>query len=65
MTHALIVGYKVIVMPSFDLEAYCRAVQEYKVTFAHLVPPIVLALSKSPVVNKYYLSFVKMALSGM
>lgn len=65
MTHALLVGYKAIVMPSFDLEAYCSAVQEYKVTFAHLVPPIVLALSKSPAVDKYDLSSVKMALSGM
>jgi acyl-coenzyme A synthetase/AMP-(fatty) acid ligase len=58
------VGYKAIVMPSFDLEAYCRAVEEYKVTFAHLVPPIILALSKSPLVDKYDLSSVKMALSG-
>jgi acyl-CoA synthetase (AMP-forming)/AMP-acid ligase II len=65
MTHALLVGYKAIVMPGFDLEAYCRAIQEYKATVAPVVSPIVLALSKSPIVDKYDLSSVKMAVSGM
>jgi 4-coumarate--CoA ligase len=64
MTHPLKVGYKAIVMPSFDLEAYCRTIQEHRVTFLHMVPPIVLALSKSPVVNKYDLSSVKCAVAG-
>lgn len=64
MTHALMLGYKAVVMPSFDLEAYCRMVQEHRVTVCHIVPPIVLALSKSPIVEKYDLSSVKMAIAG-
>lgn len=64
MTHALIVGYKAVVMPAFALEEYCGLIQEHKVTFLHVVPPVVLALSKSPVVDKYDLSSVKMAVSG-
>ncbi|KAE9379106.1 acetyl-CoA synthetase-like protein [Stipitochalara longipes BDJ] len=64
MTHALMIGCKAIVMPSFDLEAYCRTIQEHRVTFLYMVPPIVLALSKSPVVDKYDLSSVKMGVAG-
>jgi 4-coumarate--CoA ligase len=64
MTHALMIGYKAVVMPSFDLEAYCRMVQEQRVTVCHMVPPIVLALSKSPIVDKYDLSSVRMAIAG-
>ena len=51
-------------MPSFDLEAYCRTIQEHRVTFLYMVPPIVLGLSKSPVVDKYDLSSVKMGVAG-
>lgn len=64
MTHALKIGYKAIVMPSFDLEAYCRTIQEHRVTCLHMVPPIVLALSKSPVVDKYDLSSVRSGIAG-
>jgi 4-coumarate--CoA ligase len=65
MTHALMLGYKAVIMPGFDLEVYCRAIQEHKANVLHIVPPIVLALSKSPLVEKYDLSSVKMAISGM
>jgi 4-coumarate--CoA ligase len=64
MTHPLKIGYNAIVMPSFDLEAYCRTIQEHRVTFLYMVPPIVLALSKSPVVDNYDLSSVKMGVAG-
>ena len=43
-------------MPRFDLEGFLGLVQEHRATKAHLVPPIVLALAKSPVVERYDLS---------
>lgn len=55
---------KAIVMPNFELEAYCRTIQEHRVTFLYMVPPIVLGLSKSPVVDNYDLSSVKMGVAG-
>lgn len=64
MTHPLKLGYKAIVMPTFDLEAYCRTIQKHRVTFLHMVPPIVLGLSKSPVVDKYDLGSVKGGVAG-
>src|SRR5207248_5549414 len=48
----------------FDLEQYLELVQRYGVTYLHIVPPIVLALAKHPIVNKYDLSKAKWALSA-
>ena len=37
-------GATIVTMPRFDLESFLKAVQDYNVSLAHLVPPIVLAL---------------------
>jgi acyl-CoA synthetase (AMP-forming)/AMP-acid ligase II len=39
-------------------------VQKYRVTVSHIVPPIVIALAKSPVVAQYDISSVRMVMSG-
>lgn len=57
-------GATVVMMPRFDLESFLKAVQDYEVTLAHLVPPIVLALSKHPVVDNYRLPNLKTIFSG-
>jgi acyl-CoA synthetase (AMP-forming)/AMP-acid ligase II len=41
-----------------------QTLQNYGVTWAYLVPPIVLALAKHPLVDKYDLSKIKSILSG-
>lgn len=51
-------------MPKFDIEDFCRFVQEEKITFSYVVPPVVLLLSKHPVVEKYDLSSIRMLNSG-
>lgn len=57
-------GATVVMMPRFDLESFLKAVQDYDVTLAHLVPPIVLALSKHPIVDNYRLPKLKTIFSG-
>lgn len=57
-------GYQTYVMSKFDLEEYCANVQKYKATYSHVAPPIVLALARSPVVDKYDLSSLRMLNSG-
>ncbi|CAI2193668.1 9293_t:CDS:2, partial [Funneliformis geosporum] len=42
--------------PKFELETFCRVIQDYKVNFAPIVPPIALLLVKNPVAKKYDLS---------
>ena len=49
-------GATLVTVPRFDLEGYLGLVQEHRATKAYLVPPIVLALAKSPVVERYDLS---------
>lgn len=57
-------GATIVMMPRFDLETFLKAVQDYDVTLAHLVPPIVLALSKHPIVDNYRLPKLKTIFSG-
>jgi 4-coumarate--CoA ligase len=57
-------GNKCVIMPKFDIEDWCRIVQEQKITFAFVVPPVVLLLSKHPCVDKYDLSSLRMMNSG-
>jgi acyl-CoA synthetase (AMP-forming)/AMP-acid ligase II len=61
---ALHKGATVATMPRFDLEQFLQTMQNYTVTRAYLVPPIVLALAKHPLVEKYDLSKLKLILSG-
>src|ERR1043165_175595 len=57
-------GATVVLMPRFDLESFLKTAQDYEVTLAHLVPPIVLALSKHPVVDNYKLPKLHTIFSG-
>jgi len=57
-------GFTTVVMPRFGLEDWCRHVQHYKITYSYVVPPIVLLLSKDPIVQKYDLSSIRMMNSG-
>ncbi len=60
----LYTGSTIVTMPRFDLEQFLKAISDYKVTLAHLVPPIVLALSKNPKIDDYDLSSLKTIFSG-
>ncbi|XP_063426390.1 uncharacterized protein LOC134710116 [Mytilus trossulus] len=57
-------GGKLVTQPRFDPEMFLKALQGYKVTQAHLVPPIILFLAKHPVVSKFDLSSITKLISG-
>lgn len=57
-------GVHTLVLQRFELEKWCRLVQEHQITFSYIVPPIVLLLCKAPVVDKYDLSSLRMTNSG-
>lgn len=48
----------------FDLELLLQLTQEHKPTHAHLVPPIILGLAKSPLVEEYDLSSLQSIVSA-
>src|SRR6185503_12574233 len=52
-------GATVVTMPRFDLEQYLQLAEKHRVTILHVVPPIVLALAKHPVVDRFDLSTVR------
>jgi acyl-CoA synthetase (AMP-forming)/AMP-acid ligase II len=64
MNMGLHLGATIVTMPRFDLEQFLGLIQEHRLTFAHLVPPIVLALAKHPLVDRYDLSSLHTVLSG-
>jgi acyl-CoA synthetase (AMP-forming)/AMP-acid ligase II len=51
-------------MMRFELEPFLKTLQDHKITVAPLVPPIVLAMAKHPVVSNYNLSALKRILTG-
>src|SRR5438552_8846891 len=57
-------GDTVVTMPRFDLEQFLQLMQQHGVTRAYLVPPIVLALAKHPLVEKYNLGSLRSINSG-
>jgi acyl-CoA synthetase (AMP-forming)/AMP-acid ligase II len=64
MNLALYKGATVVTMPRFDLDEFLTLLQEHRVTFACLVPPIVLALAKHPAVDRFDLSALEHVLTG-
>lgn len=51
---------KVVVMGRFDLRAYLEILIEHEVTFAPIVPAIILAMVKSPLVDEFDLRRLKL-----
>ena len=43
---------------------FLQAIEKYRVTFAFVVPPIVLDFAKDPLVDKYDISSMRMMNSG-
>ncbi|GAA3951071.1 AMP-binding protein [Gordonia caeni] len=53
-----------LVMPRFDMVEFLEGVQQHKVTYAFIAPPVAVALAKHPVVDNYDLSSIHTMLSG-
>src|ERR1700710_2487372 len=51
-------------MSKFEIERFCQIIQEYQISFAYVVPPVLLLLAKHPVVSKFDISSLRMVNSG-
>lgn len=51
-------------MSKFDIERFCSVIQNHQITYAYIVPPVVLLLGKHPVVDEYDLSSLRMMNCG-
>jgi acyl-CoA synthetase (AMP-forming)/AMP-acid ligase II len=61
---ALGAGATVVLAARFELESFLAALQTYRVSLAPVVPPVVLALARSPLVDQYDLSALHTVLSA-
>jgi acyl-CoA synthetase (AMP-forming)/AMP-acid ligase II len=64
MNFPLYRGATVVTMPRFDLAEFLRVLHDYRITRAWVVPPIVLAMAKHPLVDQYDLSSLEYMNSG-
>ena len=48
MMHGLMRGATIVTMPKFEFEPFLKVLQDWPITSAHIVPPIVVALGKHP-----------------
>jgi acyl-CoA synthetase (AMP-forming)/AMP-acid ligase II len=61
---ALIAGATVVLQARFELESFLRVLQERRVTLAPVVPPVVQALARAPLVDQFDLSALRTVLSA-
>ena len=64
MNHGLLRGAAVVTLPRFDLETVLRLIQDHRIALAHVVPPVVIAFAKHPLVEKFDLSCLRHVFSG-
>ncbi|MGZ4809316.1 MAG: AMP-binding protein, partial [Thermoanaerobaculia bacterium] len=64
MNMGLYVGATSVTMPRFDLKECLKAIETHRITYAFIVPPIMLALAKSPIVDNYDLRSLRALFSG-
>ncbi|TLD27846.1 putative 4-coumarate-CoA ligase [Venturia nashicola] len=63
-TMALKLEIPVYMMPKFDFVKMLENIEKFKITSLLLVPPVVVAMAKSPLTRKYDLSSVERVSSG-
>jgi acyl-CoA synthetase (AMP-forming)/AMP-acid ligase II len=60
----LAAGATVVTLPRFDLERFLGLVREHRATVLVVPPPVVAALARHPVVDRYDLSSLELLVSG-
>ncbi|KAH7697658.1 Protein ACS-14 [Aphelenchoides avenae] len=53
-----------VVMRQFNPEIFCQTLQNYRMSHVYLVPPLLLFLAKSPIVETYDFSQLQLILTG-
>ena len=64
MNATLAYGGTVVTLPRFDLELFLTLAQKHAISRAFVVPPVVLAMAKHPLVDKFDLSALEQLFSG-
>lgn len=58
-------GDQVVILPKFDLNLFLRTIQDYKLNYLPVVPPMLIQIISNPqIVSKYNLDCVRCVFSG-
>ncbi|HVY80434.1 MAG TPA: AMP-binding protein [Steroidobacteraceae bacterium] len=64
LNFGLMRGATIVTLPRFELEPFLKALQDWPIAVAHIVPPIAVALAKHPAVENYRLPHLEALFSG-
>jgi acyl-CoA synthetase (AMP-forming)/AMP-acid ligase II len=64
MNAGLLAGATIVTLPRFDLDQFLRMIEHHRVTKAFVVPPIIVALAKHPLVEGFDSSSLQMVMCG-
>jgi 4-coumarate--CoA ligase len=64
LMNTLCSGKTAVILSHFDPDVFFRSLEKYKVKMLMLVPPILVALAKHPLAQKYNLSSIEVCISG-
>ncbi|HLG56914.1 MAG TPA: AMP-binding protein [Vicinamibacterales bacterium] len=64
LNFGLMRGATIVTLPRFELEAFLGVLQQWPIALVHVAPPVVVALAKHPLVDRYNLSGVKWLFSA-
>eukprot|EP00794_Sanderia_malayensis_P017433 gene17433-19177_t len=57
-------GETIVTLPKFEPQSFLQAIQDHKIDYLYLVPPLVLFLIKAPEVANYDISSIRHVTSG-
>lgn len=64
LNHTVLLGLSTYVMARFNLDKFCSTIQRHQITYAYVVPPIILELVQNPRAQQYDLRSLRMMLSA-
>lgn len=64
MGSLLAAGFPIVTVPRFDMEQTLQLIQKYRVTQYFAVPPIILGLAKTPLLDQYDVSSLRKIVVG-
>jgi len=64
LNFGLRIGATIVTLPRFEPELFLKALQDWRVELAHIVPPIAVMLAKHPALTRYDLRHLQTLFSG-
>lgn len=64
VVHTFTTGTTLVILPRFEERAFMESVQKYKITWCLVVPPVLITLRQSKLVDRYDLSSLKGMMSA-